>query len=144
MSAIRSSAHTRTYEGAGLEIVVDDYDALGANDFMGQVHVPLGPLNDKLRHRSWHSLVDDQNTPDVERGQIQVVGMWWKYSPRIHAQHTRTHAHARIQVELWWKHNPDIAAQYDMPLSDSESESGAMASGADAGAGLHAGGVRRR
>lgn len=38
-------------EGAVLEVVVDDYDTVGANDFMGRVEIPLANLTDKLRHK---------------------------------------------------------------------------------------------
>ena len=77
-----------------LEIRVDDYDTLGANDFMGKVEIPLASLTDKLRHKEWHVLLDQDGSHDQERGSVQLV-LWWKHlePARRTASMTPTPAH---------------------------------------------------
>ncbi len=70
-------------EHAALDVVVDDYDLVGANDFMGRVRIPLAPLAKGAPHRAWYVLGDEKTgRPDgvTQRGQIELV-LRWKHNP---------------------------------------------------------------
>ena len=47
-------------EGARLDVVVDDYDLVSGNDFIGRCVVPLGPLGDKKVWRQYHALLPQE------------------------------------------------------------------------------------
>lgn len=44
-------------EGDTLEVLVEDYDLVSANDFMGSVVVAARDLADRRCHRAWHRLL---------------------------------------------------------------------------------------
>ena len=53
---------------------------------MGKVDIPLAGLTDKLRHKEWHVLLDQDGSHDQERGSVQLV-LWWKHSVEIAREH---------------------------------------------------------
>ncbi|KAH8054642.1 C2 domain-containing protein [Aureococcus anophagefferens] len=54
-------------DGASLELVVEDYDMLSKNDFMGKALIPLAGLEDKKTRRAWYALGDEQGRQRVIR-----------------------------------------------------------------------------
>ena len=58
---------------ATLELVVEDHDSFGSNDFMGKCAVDLRGLERGPILRSWHALDDEKDAPDAERGSLDVV-----------------------------------------------------------------------
>ena len=68
---------------ASVEILVEDYDVAGENDFMGKVVIPLAPMAAGNAHRAWYTLGDEKTgRPDgvQMRGQVELV-LRWKHNP---------------------------------------------------------------
>ena len=47
-----------------LEVRIFDYDVVGADDFMGLVKIPLRELSDKLFHKGWYPLTNEEGEVD--------------------------------------------------------------------------------
>jgi Ca2+-dependent lipid-binding protein/Ran GTPase-activating protein (RanGAP) involved in mRNA processing and transport len=68
---------------ASVEVLVQDYDVAGADDFMGKVNIPLASMAAGNAHRAWYTFGDEKTgRPDgvSMRGQVEIV-LRWKHNP---------------------------------------------------------------
>ena len=59
-----------------LKVTVMDYDRFGANDFMGQVRIPLHTLKDRALHTHTYLLTDKKGSTKKKRGTIDLCLRW--------------------------------------------------------------------
>lgn len=64
-----------------LDVVVDDWDELTANDFMGQLSIPVVDIHDSLPRRQWYPLQGRSNQKR-NLGEIELA-IQWRYNPDL-------------------------------------------------------------
>ena len=88
-SPLPSNRHTRRARCGDLEVLVEDWDRLSGNDFMGRLDPPLAldELRDKARVRRWFALAPAagetrQTEREKARGEVELV-LRWRYNPSL-------------------------------------------------------------
>ena len=73
-----------TDHSAILEVIVEDYNRLGGNTFLGKVFIPLRSFLDKAPKIQWYKLRNLKNMDDgTPRGSIQLK-LQWRFDVDIH------------------------------------------------------------
>ena len=66
-----------------LDVTLEDYDAMGRNDFMGKVRIPLAKLRHRRSTRRWYALCDaNGKRSGVARGDLDLQ-LRWVHDPAL-------------------------------------------------------------
>ena len=65
-----------------LDVLVEDWDLIGSNDFIGMLAIDIDELRDKKRSRKWYTLRDEDGTEYEKLGSVELV-LRWQYNPEL-------------------------------------------------------------